>query len=114
MSQYLDKTVLSYLWSKINSYTSSKFLAKSGGSIHGSVDIYSGNLFVNRIYANGAAQLQLGNKLLSVNDGISFLGGSGTIYNLVDPTADTQAANKHYVDSLHSSITTGEIDEIIV
>lgn len=114
MSQYLDKTGLSYLWSKITSYTSNKFLAKSGGSINGSVDISSGNLFVNRIYANGAERLQLGNKLLSTDEGISFLGGTGTIYNLVNPTTDSQAANKGYVDSLHSSITTGEIDEIIV
>lgn len=72
---------------------------KAGGTITGDVIIEDGNKICNSV-KSASIQLNGDNTILSVdnNNAIILTGTETTIKNVVTPTEDGDAANKHYVD----------------
>lgn len=109
-NSFLDKTGLSYFWTKIKSYVDEKFYKKTGGNLDGDIRFVKKEGQVARSIGFGqsgadgtsltfsATSLQM-----SGPDGANFSMSGKKITNLGDPTNNGDAVNLEYLKARASS-----------
>lgn len=110
MNNFLDKTGLSYFWTKIKAYVDGKFYKNTGGNLDGDIRFVKKEGQVARSISFGqsgsdgtsltfsATSLQM-----SGPEGANFSMSGKKITNLGDPTSDNDAVNLEYLKARASS-----------
>ena len=110
MNNFLDKTGLSYFWTKIKAYVDGKFYKNTGGNLDGDIRFVKKEGQVARSIGFGqsgadgtsltfsATSLQM-----SGPDGANFSMSGKKITNLGDPTNNNDAINLEYLKARASS-----------
>lgn len=122
MTNFLDKTGLSYFWTKIKSYVDGKFYKKTGGNLDGDIRFVKKEGQVARSIGFGqsgadgtsltfsATSLQM-----SGPDGANFSMSGKKITNLGDPSLDADAVNYKTLKSRASAydMTVADVGKVL-